>query len=884
MRFLRMLRLKLRSLVSRGSVDRDLDDELRYHLDRQIEEYIASGMSPDEARRSARRLVAGVEQRKEECRDARGVNLIDSGVQDVRYALRQLAKNPAFTCTAILMLVLGMGASVAVFGFVDVALVRPLPYPDPSRLVEVNERTPALERGALSYQDYLDWKRLNTVFSSLDIHAGRGLMLRTASGTELVPGARVSSGFFRTLGIAPMLGRDFRADEDLVEAPDTVILSHAAWQSRFGGRPEAIGQTVTLNGIPHTIVGVLPADFEFAPEGEVELWTTLRPSGGCELRRSCHFLAGVARLADGISVPAALAEMTAIASQLEKQYPDSNRDQHARVVPLTDAIVGDVRPILLVLAAGAALLLVIACVNAASLLLVRSESRKRELAVRSALGASRGRLIRQFVTEGIVLVGIGGVLGLAVARWSMTLGVRMIPTDMIARMPYLRDIGLNGRVLACAALIALVATCLFSLTPALRVSWTNDRSAMAEGGRGSAGTTWHRLGFELVVLELATAMVLLVGAGLLAKSLHRLLRVELGFRPERLAMTRIAIPRSTYATNDRIVTLAREMLRRTSALPGVESAALTSTPPVTFNGNTDWIRFVGRPYNGEHNEANLRDVSRDYFRTLGAKLIRGRDFSDADGPARPKVVVINQALAARYFPGEDPIGTQIGDTSLSSGSIKEIIGIVEDIREGPLDAEIWPAVYYPFEQDPDSSFALLARTAPGLDERSILPALVASVHQLDPDIGTTGETTMSTRIAKSPIAYLRRSSAWVIGAFALVAALLGVVGLYGVIAYSVSQRTREIGVRIAMGAQRASVYQLVLTQAGRLIAFGIGAGLVCSVAGAALMRQVLFATPPWDVPTLTAVAAVLAAAALVASYIPARRAASIDPVEALRGE
>jgi predicted permease len=882
MRLWNILRLRLRSLLSREQLDGDLDDELRYHLERQAEEDIASGMDPAEARRRARRALAGVEQRKEECRDARGLNLVEHFAQDVRFAARQLLKSPGFTATAVLMIGLGMGASVAILGFVDAALLKPLPYADPDRLLNVTERTAQIPRANLSYLDYLDWKRQTTTLSALAVHNGRGYMLRTPSGTELAAGVRVSDGFFRILGIAPALGRDFYAGEDLPAAAPAVILSHATWQKRFGGRPDAIGQSVSLSGTPHAIVGVLPPAFQFAPRGDVEFWTTLRASGGCDERRSCHNLEGIGRLADGATLEGARAEMTSIARQLETQYPDSNRDQGAAVDRLSDIIVGDIRPVLLVLLSGAALLLLIGCVNVASLVLVRSESRGRELAVRSALGASKGRLIRQFMTEGIVLVAVGSLVGLALSQWLMQALVSLVPAQMLASMPFLRGVGLNARVVLCAGAIALVATLLCSLPPSLRIARSSTRSRMAEGERGSSGNTWHRLGFKLVVIELATAVVLLAGAGLLGKSLYRLLNVDLGFEPDRLATIGVAIPASAYGNPEQLLAVSNRILERVTALPGVESAGLASVLPVSFNGNTDWIRFVGRPYNGEHNEVNQRDVSAAYLKTVGARLVRGRHFTDADDATKPRVVIINQALADRYYPGQDPLGQKFGDTSLTPASIKEIVGIVADIREGQLDSNIWPAVYYPFNQSPDSSYALVARTAQ--PPSAMVGTLATAIAQLDPAIGTMRGATMSARITDSPVAYVRRSSAWLIGGFAGLALLLSVVGLYGVIAYTVSQRRREIGVRLALGASKGSVYQLVMGEAGRLTAMGVAVGLTCSIAGAMLTRQLLFGTAPWDVPTLAAVAVVLGLSALFASYIPARRAASVDPSEALRAE
>ncbi len=803
-------------------------------------------------------------------------------LQDFRYALRQLRKSPGFAGTAILISALGISASVTIFGFVDAALIKPLPYSDPNRLVDVTESIPMIPRANLSYPDYLDWKKLNHVFSSMDVYTGDGYLLRTPAGTEPVPGIRVSDGFFGTLGIHPALGRDFYAGEDLPSAPRTVILSYAAWQKRFGGKKDAVGDAVTLSGVPYTIVGVLPRDFQFAPRGGIEFWTTLHDSDSCGQRRSCHNLNGVARLKGGVTVEMARAEMKTIARQLELQYPNDNRGQGASVTPFAEVIVEDVRPLLLALLGGAGLLLVIACVNVSSLLLVRSESRRREIAVRGALGASRGRLVRQFVTEGMVLICAGALLGLAGAEGAMQGLMRLISKDFLANMPYLAGLGLNFHVLLFTAAVAMFATFLFSLPPILRLPLTRLREGLTEGGRGYAGTLWRRFGSNLVVVELAIAVVLLVAAGLLGKSLNRLLHVDVGFQPDHLATMSVALSDATYAKDEQVVAVGRRILDRVTSLPGVESAGVTSVLPVSFNGNTTWIRLVGHPYNGEHNEVNQRDVSAGLFATLHAKLVRGRYFTDAEDGSKPHVVLINQALARKYFPGEDPIGQKLADTDLSPKSMTEIIGIVDDVKDGSLDSEIWPAVYYPFNQSSDTYFSLVARSTQS--EASLLPQLVAAIHEIHPGIGTSDVVTMVDRINDSPSAYLHRSSAWLVGGFAFLALLLGVVGLYGVIAYSVSQRTREIGVRMALGAQRASVYQLIMKEAGWLAGLGIGVGLLCSVGAAMLIRGLLFGVQAWDAETLAAVAAVLAISALLASYLPARRAARVDPMVALRCE
>jgi predicted permease len=881
MQFLSRLFRKLSFLLRRERFNDDLAEEMSFHHEQAAKRLQADGISSESAQYAAMRQFGNATRLKEQSEEIVGFGF-ENAAQDVRYAFRQLRTNPAFATTAILVLALGICASVAIFAFVDAALIQPLPYPNPTRLVAVTESVPLFPRADLSYLDYLDWKRLNKVFSSMAVHTGRSYMLGTPAGTELVAGTIVSDGFFRTLGIVPALGRDFYPGEDLPEAPNTAIITFATWQKRFGGRKDVIGQTVTLSGITTTIIGVLPENFQFAPRGRAEFWGTLHASEGCELRRSCHNLDGVGRLKNGVSVQAAAADMSLIARELEAQYPDSNRGQGASVLPLSEVIGGDIRPILLLLLGGASLLLAIASLNVSSLLLVRSESRKREIAVRGALGASPARLIRQFVTEGLVLVLASSALGLLSAEWAMRLLLTLIPTDMSAGMPYLRALGLNFHVLAFAAVISALAAVLFSITPTVRLRLGELREGLTEGSRGSAGTMWRTFGSKLVALELAIAMVLLVGAGLLGKSLNRLLRVDLQFQPDHLATIEVAVPKLSYRTDEQQVTIARQIVSRVSSLPGVKSAATTMQPPVRSNGNTDWIRFVGRPYDGKHNEVNQRDVSAGYFATLQAKLLQGRYFTDAEDASKPGVVIVNQALARQYFPGEDPLGKKIGDTELSPKSIREIIGVVADIKEGSLDSEIWPAVYYPFNQSPDTYFTLMVRTSQA--EESVLPLLGPAIHQVDPDLGTKGEATMNQRINDSPSAYLHRSSAWLVGGFAGLALLLGVVGLYGVIAYSVSQRTREIGVRMALGAERSSVYQLVLKEAGGLTALGIALGLLCSVLAGTLMRKLLFGTHPWDLLTLLAVSGILGISAMLASFLPARRAASVNPVEALRTE
>jgi macrolide transport system ATP-binding/permease protein len=590
----------------------------------------------------------------------------------------------------------------------------------------------------------------------------------------------------------------------------------------------------------------------------------------------------VARLKDDASMESALANVKAIAKQLETQYPNTNRDQGATVATLATVIVGDVRPILLVLLIGAGLLLLIASVNVASLLLVRSESRRKEIAVRSSLGASTGRILRQLITEGLVLVVAGSVSGLALTSGTLHLLTKLIPANLMSRMPFWQDLGWNGHVLAFAGCVALLTGVLFSFTPALHLSWSGLRAGLAESGRGSAGSGWRRLGSKLVVVELATATVLLVGAGLLGQSLYRLLRVHLGFEPDHLVTLNVALSGSSYGTDHEILALMKMMFDRIRSIPGVTSAGIARRGiPLDGNGNTIWFRVLGRPWHGEHYEAPSRSISPEYFRTLGARLSRGRYFREDEDASKPRVAIVNQALVRKYLAGEDPIGKQLAYVSIPEKPL-EIVGVVEDVKEGPLDEAIPPVLYIPFEQEVKDNFALVVRT--GVSDESLLPQLAATIRQIDPAIVSYRGVTMMEKIHDSQSAYLHRSSAWLVGGFAGLALLLGVVGLYGVIAYSVSRRTREIGIRMALGATGGSVYRLILKEAGGLTALGIGAGLVASLGATSLMRSLLFGVRSWDVPTLAAVAVTLAVAALAGSFLPARRAAAVNPTEALRGE
>lgn len=882
MRLASMVRLRLRSLFRLRRVEEDLDEEFRYHLEREIDENIAAGMGREEAREAALHTLGSLEPRKEECRDMRGLNLVDHILWDIRFAGRQLRHSPEFAATAIVMLALGICASIAIFAFVDAALIKPLPYAKPERLLGVFERIdPWCPRCPLSWLDYLDWKKENSTLASLDIFQGRGYTMTERSGAVPVQGARVSDGFFRTLGVVPALGRDFYKGEDQPGAARTVILSYSTWQRQFGGQANVLGKVVVLDRIPRFIVGVLPKDFHFAPIGLAQFWTPFHPENECDLRRSCHSLYGVGRLEDGVSTSAALANLASIAKVLEKIHPDSNRNQGANVAPLSEVITGDIKPVLLVLMAGAVLLLLIAIIDVTGLLLVRSENRKRELSVRMALGASSKRLLSQFVTEALVLVLGGSAVGLVASHWTIRLLTSLLPEDMVAAMPFLNALGWNWRLGTFAFAISLLSTVLFAVAPAFRLRMSEIRGGLAEGARASSGV-WRKLGSKLVVLELATAVVLLAGAGLLSRSLYNLLHVNLGLQPDHVMTIDVAAPNASYAKEAQSVALTRMLLERVGYLPGVRSAGLSADgAPLSHNGNTNWIRILGRPWDGTHIEVPQREVSPAYFTALGARLARGRYFDDSEDASKPQVAIINQAFARKYFPNENPLGKQIGQASAAPTPV-EIVGVVEDVREGPLSEEIPPVLYRPYNQSPDTYFTLIVRTSQ--DERSLLPDLRRVVRQIDPEIVTLHGTTMVERIEESPASYIHRSAAWLTAGFAALALVLALIGLYGVIAYSVSRRTREIGIRIALGAEYRMVHRMILQEAAWLSGIGIGLGLFFAAVAVKFLRKLLFGVSPWDPATIVGIVVVLAVASLIASFIPARRAASIDAVEALRVE
>ena len=805
-------------------------------------------------------------------------------LQDLRYAIRALTTSRRFTTVSVTTLAMGIAASLAIFTFVDAALVRPLPYRDPGRLVHIFDvrQQQVSSQFEASYPDYLDWKRQNAVFDSLAGYRRNQSVLSGLGAPELVSAASVSDTFLQTLGVKPVRGRDFRPGEDLESAPRTVLISYGWWQRRFGGTNDVMGRTLVLDDAPSTIIGVLPANFHFGPVGNPDVWQALHASGPFAQRRNLHWINVIARLKPGISRATAASAMNTIADRLERQYPLSNRDLRTTVVPLTDVIVGQVRPILVVLLSAVGLLLLIACANVANLLLARSVARRKEIAIRSALGASRGRLIRQMLTEGILLSSASALLGLLFARWMVKAAVALLPADALNSMPYLIDVSLDATVLFLTFGVAVATGTFLALAPALQLSGTGAEDALKEAGRGSHTVSWRRFASGLVTAEVAIALMLMAVAGLLAKGVYRLLQVDPGFNPRNLITMQVALPNSRYPQPAEQLTFYRMLLGRIAVLPGVKSAGVTDILPVSNGGNTANSRVVGEQVIDEGKEANLRSVDQGYFATLQAELWEGRWFTDADSASAPKRVVVNKTYADLYLPKEGALTKQIVFTFSPTQKPRDIVGVVRDVKEGPLDTPAKPAVYVPFEQAPDQYFSLVARTEQRPE--ALADTIVGAIQQLDPEIVVYRVQTMDDRIQRSPAAFFHRYPAWLAGSFAIIALLLGTIGLYSVIAYSVSRRTQEIGIRMALGAQRANVLRLVLSQGMNLALPGVAVGIIAGMGAAFALRSLLFGVTAWDPLVFSGVTIILAAVTLLASYIPARQATKVDPMVALRYE
>jgi len=802
-------------------------------------------------------------------------------MQDLKYGFRMLVKNPAFTAVAVIALALGIGANTAIFSVVNAVLLKPLPFNDPNRLMLLSEANPRQPHVSVAYPNYFDWQQQNHIFERIASFQPRDFNLAGVNEPENIGGSAVSSNLLRTLGVKPLLGRDFRTDEDKKGAEPVVILGFSLWQRRFGGELGAVGRTVTLDAKPFTIVGVMPPQLTMYEDSQ--LYTPIGVWMGEESmteRGDHNDTTVVARLKPGATPAVAQAEMDTIARRLEQQYPDTNTGYRVAMSPIRDAFVGDSGPPILVLFAAVGFVLLIACVNVANLLLARGAAREREIAIRSALGASRLRVIRQLLTEGAVLAVVSGSLGLLVGAWGLKGLLTLIPQDVSMGMP----VTINSWVLGFTSLLSLATVAIFGLVPALQVSKPDLNETLKEGGRSASGGVERRqVRSVLVVSEIALALVLLVSAGLMIKSFRRLLAVDPGFNPENVLTMEVNLRGAKYDKPDQVAAFCQQSLDRIRALPGVRFAALGNQLPLTGSHSRSDITIEGQPVPaiGHFPHPDFHDVSPDYFRVLGIPLMRGRYFTESDTPQAPGVVMISESLARQFWPNGEAVGKRIlhGHPN-SKNPWLTVVGVVGDTKQYGLSAETKWEVYHPYLQKPPSDFRFVVRA--GSNPQGLTAAIKSEIHGIDKDVPVHDEVTMQ-RIVSDSVG-TKRITMLLLGLFAGLAMVLAGVGIYGVISYSVSQRTHEIGVRMALGAERTDVLWLVVGKGFALTVVGVSAGLAGALALTRFLSSLLFGVRPTDPVIFVGVSLILAAVSLVASYIPARRAARVDPMVALRYE
>jgi predicted permease len=886
MRWAGKFRLRVTSLLLRERADRELDDELRFHLERQIAANIASGMSPVQARRAALREFGGVNQIREECADMRRVNWLQDFFQDVRYGARMLRKSPGFTIVAVLTLALGIGANTAIFSVVYAVLLKPLPFSDPNQLVAVSEENlqKGIKKSGTSYQDFGILRDENHVFSGIGALTGHDLTLTGHGDPFQVDTAGTTPGLLAAMGAKPLAGRIFFPEDGKRGAAPVVILSENLWRDRFGADPRVIGASVNLDMRDFTIVGVMPSSFRYPFFSAEEIWIPVQQDplfGPWMNKPTLHFMGITARLKPGISIAKAQAELDAISARLAKRFPADDQGFVFHIVPLQQNLVGGTGTPLLVLLGCVGLVLLIACANISNLLLARATSRAREMGVRIALGAGRLRIVRQLLAESAVLGLLGAVAGVLLAYW----GVHALASLMPADLTRLHAIAVDGWVLGFALVLSMIASMIFGLAPALLAANANLtltlKEATSHSGEGG-GRRWARA--ALAVAEIALAMVVLVAAGLLGRSFLTLTSVNPGFDPNHVVKAEVDLPRFQYSTPAQWTEFGNDLLRRLQSQPGMSETAAAIPLPLANPQGVDLpfdISGAPPPPVGTRRTADYVAASPGYLHVMRIPLVRGRWFVEQDQSSAPRVCVISEALLHRYFPNEDPIGKELSFSfPPNAPAPRKVVGIVADVRDASLAEQPPPMMYVPFAQAPFWGTEVVVRSS--LSAGAIAKAIRGQVDAIDKNLPITGVETMDTAIDATVTQPRFRAS--LVGLFGVMALILAAAGIFGVISYSVSRRTHEIGIRMALGASGGDVTRMILGESARVIFLGLALGVAAALGLARLLATLLFAVQPADPATFLAVGIILALVALAAAYVPARRAMRVDPIVALRHE
>jgi putative ABC transport system permease protein len=886
MKLFRFLAARLRGLFRREAVIRDIDEELRLHVEMAAEANIERGMSPEEARRAALKSFGNFDSVRARSYQVRGGGMLETLWQDVRYAARVMAKRPGFTAVAALTLALGVGANTAIFSVVEAVLLRELPYRHAERAVVIWEhnRAGSRPRGPASPANFLDWREQSKAFEEMAGFFDDRYNLTGAGEPEEVPSQVATPNLFALLGAEAALGRTFTPEDTKAGQDDVAVISHGLWQRRFGGSPDVIGRAVTLDGESMTVIGVMPPDFkwfikEMSRTGKpAEVWLPWSLTEQHRVRRG-RYISVAGRLAPGATIEQARAEMEAIAGRLETEHADFNKGWTVRLVPLREQLAGEIKPALLVLLGAVGFVLLIACVNVANLLLARAAGRYKEIAIRAAMGAGRRRIVRQLLTESVLLALLGGALGLLLSYWCVEALVALSPANLVDAT----QVGVNLRVLGFTLIVSLLTGLVFGLAPALEASRLSLTESLKESSRGNVGgRRGRRLRDALVVAEVGLALVLLVGAGLMVRSFMRLQAVNPGFDPANLLTMRVLLPQSKYQEDTQMVNFFRRAATEMRALPGVRSASAVSALPFADLGAATNFSIEGRPEPrpGERYGTDVRVVDEEYFRAMNIPVIAGRTFTEHEATENRRVAVVNEAMARVYFPGENPVGKRILVNMTDPIVPTEIIGVVGDARYEKLEGELRPMVYWTPPQLTYNSMTFVIRTSG--EPEAMAAAARRVIQAIDKDQPVADVRTMESWLSES--VSRARFGTLLLSGFAGLALLLAAVGVYGVMSYSVAQRQNEIGVRMALGAQARDVLRLVIRQGLAPVLAGVGLGLIGAFALTRVLSSLLYGVSATDPLTFASIALLLTGVSCAACYFPARRATRVDPLNALRYE